>query len=308
MFQRLLIATDMVDGLQRLAAHGADLARAGAKAITFLHTVPLMDNESVPREDQAKLQQSLEQFQTLQSAGQSSSQQTAKDHTAKDPAFHDRLIQFEVRSGRPIPVVSQYIQQQQPDLVILGTAVRNLLGEKLFGSNTQGILQQTSAPLLILRPQLLQTFLEDELAIRCQQLWRHLLIPVDGSHSSARMVEQLQARCAKADTPPNLTFCWVVDTVGESDKVITQRTAEAQTHLQALTAPLVSQGIAVSQQIRQGNPVLEVTTAARELAVSAIITSSGNVGRFWELSIPSFAGELIRRSWHPILFLPVSKS
>jgi nucleotide-binding universal stress UspA family protein len=299
MFQRLLIATDMVDGLQRLAAHTPDLACAGAKAVTFIHAVPLVESESIPREDQAKLQQSLQQFQQIQARGKTAGQAAG--------ATPDLPVQFEVRSGKPIPVICQYIQQQQPDLVVVGTAVRNLLGEKLFGSNTQGILQQTAAPLLILRPPLIQTFLADELVIRCQQLWQHLLLPVDGSQSSNRMIEKLQTQCTQTKTPPQITFCWVVDTVGESENVIAQRTEAAQQKLQAIMAPFLAKGFSVNQQIRYGNPVLEVTAAARELAVSAIVTASGNVGKFWELSIPSFAGELLRRSWHPILFFPSDK-
>jgi nucleotide-binding universal stress UspA family protein len=292
MFQRLLIATDLVDGLQRFAAHTTDLASAGAQSITFVHTVPWLESETVPREDQAKLQAALQQFQRLQGAGQ----QTGMNLD----------VQFIVRSGKPIPIVTQYIQQHQPDLVLLGTAVRNLLGEKLFGSNTQGILQQTTVPLLILRPPLLQTFLSDELAIRGQQLWQHLLVPVDGSKSAAAMIEQLRRRCTKTGAPSELTLCWVLDTVGTTPAVLQQRTLEAEQTLKTLAAPFINEGMQVHSLIRQGNPVVEVTAAARELGVSAIVTSSGNVGRFWELSIPSFAGELIRRSWHPILFLPVS--
>jgi nucleotide-binding universal stress UspA family protein len=297
MFQRLLIATDMVDGLQRLAACPQHLATAGVKSVTFIHTVPLVEEGGLPREDQSKLQQRLTQLQQLQSTSQSE---------AELPE-----VKLEVLSGKSIPTITQYAQQHHPDLLVLGTAVRNLLGEKLFGSNTLGILQQVQTPLLILRPPFLQTLLADELAIRCQQLWHHLLIPVNGSKSATAMVQQLQHQLQAchppASSPKQLTFCWVIDTVGETEAGVKQRTQAAQAELEALVAPFRTQGIQVSQQLRYGNPVVEVTAAARELAVSAILISSGNVGRFWELSIPSFAGELLRRSWHPVLFLPRSK-
>ena len=49
---------------------------------------------------------------------------------------------------------------------------------------------------------------------------------------------------------------------------------------------------------------MELERIALTFDISALAVSSRHFGKFWELSIPSLAGEIIRRSWHPVLFVP----
>jgi hypothetical protein len=60
----------------------------------------------------------------------------------------------------------------------------------------------------------------------------------------------------------------------------------------------------VDTEVRLGDSYTEILDAALEFDISAIAIASENVGKIVEFPVRSFAGELMRRSWHPILFFP----
>ena len=62
MFHRLLISTDLHEGLQRLVKFVPDLAATGLQQIVFFHCVPLLEDRGVPRVDTDKLDQAHQQL------------------------------------------------------------------------------------------------------------------------------------------------------------------------------------------------------------------------------------------------------
>jgi nucleotide-binding universal stress UspA family protein len=63
-------------------------------------------------------------------------------------------------------------------------------------------------------------------------------------------------------------------------------------------------GLQVHTQVRLGNPYLEILDASLEFDISAIAIASDHLGKIIDWPVRSFAGELMRRSWHPVLFFP----
>jgi nucleotide-binding universal stress UspA family protein len=286
MFQRLLICTDLNDGLNRLAQFVPSLAASGIKQITFLHCVPLWDQGDIPRLDEGKI---------------------ALAQKALAPALENVPASVEVRvelpSGRPLDLILETIKKVEPDLVLTGMTSRSLLNEKLFGSSTLGLVKRLTIPLMIFRPQLISAFTNEELDLRCRHLYRHLLIPYDGSPASEYLLKLIrqQAEPRPADSLESCSLCWVIDDTASAAQI-----QQAETTLQRAAADLASLRLQTFCLVRQGNPVLETQTACHQQDVSAIAVSSNHAGQFWELSVPSFTGEILRRSWHPVIFFPPS--
>lgn len=288
MFQRLLITTDLTDGLARLAKCVPSLAAGGIKQITFLHCVPLAQDSEIPHLDEAKI---------------------AEARRILSPALQNAPVDIEVRlelpSGKPVDLILDTIKKVQPDLVMTGMPTHSLLSEKLFGSTTLNLLQRLTVPLLIFRPQFISTLTQEELDLRCQHLVRSLLIPYDGSSISSALLKAIADRAVQP-YPLHLKFCylcWVIEKA-RTDEQASEQLQQAQATLEHLKDNLASLDIQVITQLRQGNPILEIQAEALEHDISAIALSSNNVGKIWELSIPSFTGEMLRRSWHPVLFFP----
>jgi nucleotide-binding universal stress UspA family protein len=288
MFRRLLICTDLTDGLNRFARFVPSLALSGIQKITFLHCVPVWNEGDIPRIDEEKL--------ALAKA-------TLAPALVNVPANVE--VQLEFPSGRPLDLILETIQKVQPDLVITGMPSRSLLDEKLFGSDTLGLVKRLTIPLMVFRPQLISAFTSEELELRCRHLFRHLLIPYDGSPASEHLLRAIrhQAEHRPANSLQACSLCWVID---ESSSGAKDQIRQAETTLKELAADLASLQLQTFPLVRQGNPVLETQAAAGEQDISAIAVSSNHAGQFWELSVPSFTGEILRRSWHPVLFFPPS--
>ncbi|PZD73025.1 hypothetical protein C1752_02842 [Acaryochloris thomasi RCC1774] len=293
MFHRLLIATDFSDGLQRLVQFIPDLAQTGLQQITFLHCVPLKEDRSIPRVDETKLSEARQRLA---------------------PALETHLdsitVNIEVTAGKPSEAIVKAIDKYDSDLLMVGMSTHSLLNEKLFGSTTCKLAQLVAVPLLILRPQLVSAYTVEELSLRCRHLFRYLLIPYDGSASGQQLIAFIQQQAI--NRPPHslesCMLCWVVEASGRAKRSLQPHLDDKQVILQKLQADLQQLNLTVNYQVRTGNAIAEVNQVALEFDISAIAVSSRHFGRLWELSIPSFTGEMIRRSWHPILFVPPSKS
>lgn len=291
MFQRLLICTDLTDGLQRLVNFVPSLAASGINHITFLHVIPLPEGREIPRPDPEKTQRAYSRLAVAQ-------QQASAEVT----------VQIKVEWGRPVDLILSTIKTDRPDLVLLGTPSRSLLTEKLFGSTMTGLCQRTPIPVMIFRPQLLSTYTREELELRCRHLFRYFLIPYDGSGTANYLVRQVkqQAQNRSKDSLQSCLLTWVVEG-GRRELPVGEQKKQAQTEVASVQTELEALDLSVTAQVLEGEAVVEVLLTASEYDISAIVTASDTFGKLVELSARSFTGEILRRSWHPVIYFPPAR-
>lgn len=289
MFKRYLICTDLVDGLQRLVQFVPQLAQGGCEQVTFIHCVPPWEEGDVPRIDEAKVREAKEIL------SRAIAQQT--DAIAVD---------VEVVTGKPSKMLAKSVISHQSDVVIMGTATRNRLQATLFGSTTLAVAQATQVPLMLLRPQLICTYTAEELALRCQHFWRSLLVPYNDSESGKYLLEQLKLTLQRggADVPERCVLITVVNEGGRPRRtgvINSWRYEQAEAALVDAQAELSACGVEVSYEIRTGDTLPEITQAAMAQNTSAIAIAYVTKQALLELTAPSFANEVLRHSWFPIL-------
>jgi nucleotide-binding universal stress UspA family protein len=289
MFHSCLVCTDLSDGLYRLAEFLPNLAAGGLKKIVFLHSVPLWEEGKIPRIDEEAIEKARDRLQ-----------QRLK--TVPDGVE----VKIEVLSGVPIETIPKVAQANKLDVIITGMPIRSLLQEKLFGSTTAGLAKACERPLLILRPQLISTYTCEELELRCQHLFRYLLIPYNGSNASKYLLQKVKeyAQQRPDDSLKECLLMWIVEEGGRREIPKDYQLKEAQEKLAGVKAELEPLGLQVTTQVRLGDPYMEILDAALEFDISAIAIASDNFGKLIEFPVRSFAGELMRRSWHPVLFFP----
>jgi nucleotide-binding universal stress UspA family protein len=296
MFQRLLICTDLVDGLQRLVNFVPSLAVGGVQQIVFLHVVQLSGDQAVPQVDQAELE--------------SIRQRLASAHSTLPPGVD---VQVEVQYGQPVDRILAVAATHQSDIVLLGSQSRSFLTEKLFGSTTMALCQRSKIPLMIFRPQLLSTYTVEELDLRCRHLFRYLLIPYDGSNVADYLVTRIKAlaQARAAESLEQCLLCWVVETVRRRDVsalMQEEQTQKASQQLAKVKADLETLNLKVSTEVLRGEPVPAILSQAQEYDITAIVTASDSLGKILELSVPCFTGDLLRRSWFPVIYFPMVKN
>jgi len=289
MFQRLLICTDFSDGLHRLVNFVPSFAASGIERLVFLHSVPFLDGEGIPRADVKKLEQAHERLGA------------ALNHHSPDIDVY-----VEVESGRPTDLILKAVEEHAVDLILVGTPTRSLLAEKLFGSTTVELSQRLTVPLMILRPQLIATYTSEELDLRCRHLCRYLLVPYHGSDASQYLIQRLKQSIQKSSIAlQRLHLCWVVDGIRRRDVPVDHQLEKAQRELEVVATALATLGVSIDPvEVREGDPIAEVLAAAQMADVSAIVTTSSHSNKLLKWSTPQFTDELLRRSWHPIIYFP----
>lgn len=279
MFEKILICTDFADGLHRLTHFVTSLAAGGIKQIVFLHVVPLSETRTIPKIDREQ----MEQAQARLSA--------ALEHSPAEVDVH-----VEVQSGRPAETMLRVAQSHQSELIVLGSQGHSLFTEKLIGSVAADLSRQTTIPLLILRPQLIGALTAEELTLRCQHLLRYLLIPYDGHEAANFLVQQVKRLAQKqSGLLERCRVCWVMNSLP---------TPSEHETLAQVKADLEAANLQVEADFRQGTALTELLELAQTDEISAIAIASGTLGKFQEWFVSSFAAELLRRSWYPILFFP----
>lgn len=289
MFQRALICTDFSDGLYRLTQVLPSLVEGGLRHFVFFHNVAVEGDRSIPRVDQEGIESAQQRLEGLLKAV---------------PA--EAEVDIQVVSGRPMDNILKLAKAKKVDVALLGMPARTLLTEKLFGSTTMGIVERTPVPLLIMRPQLLAAYTTEELALRCRHLFRHLLVPYNGSDSANSLLDSLQEALAD-NGDRRLESCALAWVISDASREVLQEEYEvkrAEEQLSVAKVKLEAHGIQVQTMVRRGDTLAELMTLAEELDISAIAAGPSGTGGFMKWSVPSLTRDILRQSWHPVLYLP----
>lgn len=292
MFQRLLICTSLTDGLQRLVHFVPSLVATNIQHLTFLHCVPLDETGTIPRIDTDKVERAR-----------------AILEPAQQVTLNGTTVEVKVESGRPTDFILKVAKEQRADLLMVGYSLRNALSEKLFGSTGAELYNHTSIPVLSLRPQLISAYTSEELDLRCRHLLRHLLLPYDGTEAAKYLVEQVKHH-VQQQTPSNLETCrivWVIDDCDRRDIPREPFVQAAQEELATVQADLAALNLQVATRVKLGSPVLQLMEETMETDISAIAVSRNRRNSLMQLSVPNFIQDLLRHSWHPILYFPFTR-
>ena len=290
MFQSALVCTDFTDGLDRLTDCIENLVQGGLSQIVFFHSVPLWEEGNIPRVDKDR----ITEVQALLSK--------ALVHV---PDGAD--IKVEVVSGKPLDNIGKIVDEYGCEVIIVGTPIKNLIQEKMFGSTSMGLMKSLKKPVMILRPQIVSTYTREELALRCRSLWRYLLLPYNDSPEAKHLISQVKQFAEKAPkgSLQNCYLSWALDDSGIQRLQIDARKNEAVKKLDAVKAELESVGIAVKTSVEVGAPLSKMIDIAIKEDVTAIAIASKPRNQLLELTVHSFASDLLHRNWFPTLFFPM---
>ncbi|HSM80595.1 MAG TPA: universal stress protein [Nodosilinea sp.] len=289
MFQRALICTDFTDGIYRLAQFVPSLAAGGFKSLVFFHNVSLESGPEIPRENP----ELLEPYR-----------QRLKELLREVPEGVD--VTIEVQMGRPSDSILRLAKQHRSEVIFLGTPARTLLEEKLFGSTTASLAEKTGIPLAILRPQLVSTYTTAELELRCAHLFRYLLVPYDGTAGGKNLIQHIhrQVKGNPDSVLERVRLLWVIDDNVRRELHGDHPIQQAEQELDKLQAELAALNLVVNTTIVEGSPLEEIMKAAEVHDVGAIAACSRGIGGILKWSAPSLTREILRCSWHPVLYFP----
>ncbi len=292
MFHNCLICTDFTDGLHRLVNFIPHLASSGLQRIVFLHSISVWQSEKAARVDENQIAEAKERLAP-----------------ALKEVPNGVEVKVEVLSGQPKDVILRLIDTYDIDVVFTGMPIRSAIETRIFGSHTLELAQLTSTPLMILRPQLISTYTCEELALRCEHLWRYLLIPYNGEQSGEYLLEEVKNHLKNYpdNTCKQCLLLWVIDDGGRTEEIADYHYQEAQEKLSRAKTDLEAFNVTVDTKVVQGNPLAKILDTALNFDISAIAIASDYRNTILEWTTPSLANEVLRRSWFPVLFFSPKK-
>lgn len=290
MFQRALICTDFTDGMHRLAQFVPSLAAGGFQSLTFFHNVAIDAEREIPSQDPEQLEKPKQRLLEL----------------LRDVPDHIE-VKVEVQMGRASDNILRLAKQCHADIIFLGTPTRTMLEEKLFGSTTMQLAEKAHIPLMVLRPQLISTYTAIELELRLSHLFRYLLLTYDGQKGGKALIEKIRQQVQGNPTSvlKQVELLWVIDANIRREFHGEHPIEKAKAECETIKADLGSLGIDVNTTVVEGDPIQQIMLMAEQCDIRAIATCSSGLGGFLKWSTPSLTRDIIRRSWHPVLYFPV---
>jgi nucleotide-binding universal stress UspA family protein len=178
------------------------------------------------------------------------------------------------------------------DLVVMTTHGRSLLSRAWLGSVTDSFVRRASMPVLLVRPG------EGEPARAVEPVFRHMLIPLDGS----ALAEQILPFAAALGIPTETTYTLLqvvapvvlgyapyAHTVGLDERVLDEMRAEARAYLEEIAGRLRAQGAQVRTAVVVGEPALAILDYAGEHGADLVALSTHGRGGLARLLLGSVA-------------------
>ncbi|MCJ7823174.1 MAG: universal stress protein, partial [Armatimonadetes bacterium] len=208
--------------------------------------------------------------------------------------------------------IAEHVTELGGDLVVMCTHGRGGVRGFLFGSIAQQVVARSVAPVLLIRP--------DPAGAGKAFACSHILAPLDGTEAHEHglpVAVELATACGAA-----LHLTVVVPTLGTlpgehtasgillpsaTRAVLDLAEEQATDYLRRRVAEALSRGLAVTGEVRRGDPTATLVRAAQDAQADLVVLGThGKAGSeaFWA---GSTAPKLCRRLHAPLLLVPLAK-
>lgn len=289
MFRRILVSTDLADGLHRLGQFLPSLAASGVEQIVFLHCVPFWTKGQLPRENKEKIQQARDRLSPI---------------TENIP--NGMEVAIEIKSGPPVDRILRVAQTYKSELILLGSEPKTLLSDQIFGSTAIDLSARSQIPLMTFPSALLSAFTTEEFDLRCRHLFRYVGIPYDDVDASKQLLAEFKryAQNRPANSLQRCMLAWIIDAGILPEVPKDSLLQEAHQKLAAIKTELEALDLQVDIEVRLGEPVPDILEIARMTDICAIALGGKNLGSSWDW-LRNFTREILRRSCEPVIFFPL---
>jgi nucleotide-binding universal stress UspA family protein len=209
------------------------------------------------------------------------------------------------KAGQIAESLNNYAKTKDVDLVVIATHGHGALTRFWLGSVADKLIRQVEKPILLVRPQDTTSNLTHE------QVFRHILIPLDGSIFAEQVLEYAVAlgKLMQAD----YTLLRVIELMipgnypseqwtGIEKQWLDQRQAEAQIYLEGVAERLHAQSLQVQTKIVINyQPAVAILEEASKSGIDLIAMETQGHGNLARLFLGSVVDKVLRGASIPVL-------
>lgn len=289
MFKRILISTNLSDGLYRLGKFLPSFAAGGVEQIVFLHCVPFWSKGEIPREDTEQIKEAQQRLSFI-----------------KENVPNGMEVAIEIKSGSPIDHILKVAQTYKSEVILVGTEPKTLLTDQIFGATIIDLSARIKVPLINFPTPLLYALTAEELDLRCRHLLRYVAIPYDDTDAAHKLVAEFKRYAAQR--PPNsLERCllvWIIDAGVLREIPKDSLLKKAEEKLGAIKTELAALNLQVDVEVRLGELVPDILEIAAMSDICAIAVAGKSLGGAWGWG-RNFQRDILRGSSQPVIFFPL---
>ncbi|MDQ2074166.1 universal stress protein [Haloarcula sp. H-GB4] len=288
MLDSILIPTDGSEHATRAAEHGAALARAFSAS---LHVMAVIDTRTAGGP-----------FSSGDLDDETPDRMTA-DAEETVTAITDAVdaagaIQTTIRTGNPAAEICAYRDDNEIDLIAMGTHGRTGVGRYLAGSVTESVVRQADVPVFTVRAteQSRETDSYDD-----------ILVPTDGSTSATAAVEPACEIAAKFDSRVhalNIVNLGDISTGAEytlPKDLIDTLESQGEKVTERIAARAREAGVETVTQVIDGFPAADILDYAEENDIDLIVMGTAGRTGLNRFIMGSTTERLIRHADMPVL-------
>lgn len=214
-------------------------------------------------------------------------------------------VSFSLLDG-PVPdAIREYAAARHISVIVMSTHGRRGLSRAWLGSVAAGVVRESPAPVLLVRPRKSGARPGANLRIR------RILVPLDGSELSATIVPHAAALARITGAAVQLVHviepvfrvgeAILVPAVEYDAEAHERHQLESRGYLERIAARLSGEGLAVETRVVSGEAVQTLLDQARETGADLIALATHGRSGWQRLAFGSVADKIVRSSTLPVL-------
>jgi len=247
---RILVATDFSPASDRALEHAVSLARWYNSKIYLTHILPL-DVMMAP------------ELVTVTEVEVRRAAETGMRRIEESGQLQGVTYEVFLRQGPVLPTLGKMIEEQNIDLVVLGTHGKGIAQKILIGSTAEQVFRQARVPVLTVGPVAEREPLYDV-------NFRNILFATEFGRGAER--EAAYAFSLAQEHRSRLTMLHVLTHAKEFDEPVVVKATAASAHQMRELLPLDAGSHCLPRfRVETGNPVEEILRVSREIDADLII-------------------------------------
>lgn len=286
MFETILIPVDGSESAKSAATFGRALAKHYDARIEVLHVV----EEHSPLLGEIGDQDSHEQGREILTE--------IENHLSEA----NLTVDTHLVDGQPHTAITDYIDETNSDLVVMGRHGRSGLRERLLGTVTDRVLRQVTVPVLAVS----DGNTESSTDVGCDQI----LMTTDGSETAERAAPYGTDIAQHVDATLHLlnvidveSEAGIFDAGGVSEEFIEQQKAEGREATERLTQHIDDDGIMIQSSVVEGRSHEAIDEYVTENGIDLIVMASTGKSNLAGQSLGSVTDRVLRIVDVPVLVI-----
>jgi nucleotide-binding universal stress UspA family protein len=214
-------------------------------------------------------------------------------------------VHVKIELGVPHLDILRTADEQDVDLIVMGTHGHGFIRGVTLGSVTHKVVQHARVPTLVLKHNFIEQLGTTECHFVCQHLLRRILVPTDFSATAGealRIVKGLRAAGAES-----VVLLHVLST--ENKKSRPADLVEAADRLERMKAELEFFGYSTTVLVRRGDAFKQIDRVTEEQDVSLIVIGSSGRSAASDVLLGSVSDAVVCRLARPALVVrPIRQS